>query len=350
MNNSIPPIINRKIRIAVVGCGRIAMNHFSAIEKYSEHLELVAIADDDAGTLQKISDARHVSGYSTIDHLLAETNPDIVTLCTPSGLHAQQTIKVVLSGAHVITEKPMAIQWKDGLAMVRACQKSNRHLFVVKQNRFQPALQSLKKALSANRFGQLYMVNVNVFWTRPQEYYDQTTWRGTFALDGGAFMNQASHYVDLLDWLIGPVQSVNAMMATLGRTIETEDTGVLNIRWCSGVLGSMNVTMLTYPKNLEASLTILGEHGTVKIGGTSGNEILHWEFKDKTLEDDQIRHESKNGSEFGHAAYYHNVIETLRGHANPAVDGMEGLKSLEILTAAYRSVHEERTVHLPLEK
>ena len=158
----------------------------------------------------------------------------------------------------------MATRWSDGIKMVNACDKAKVKLFVVKQNRYQPALQLLKEAIKKQRFGRIYLANLNVFWTRPQTYYDQAKWRGTWEFDGGAFMNQASHYVDLLDWLIGPVQSVHAMMATLAINMEAEDTGVLNIRWRSGTLGSMNVTMLTYPKNLEASLTLLGEKGSVK--------------------------------------------------------------------------------------
>ena len=199
-------------------------------------------------------------------------------LATPSGLHPQQVIEIAAAGLDVMTEKPMATRWSDGLRMVRACDEAGVRLFVVKQNRRNRTLQLLRQAIQGDRFGRIYMVNVNVFWTRPQSYYDSADWRGTWEFDGGAFMNQASHYVDLLDWLIGPVESVMAYTGTLARRIEVEDTGVAALRWRNGAMGSVNVTMLTWPKNLEGSITILGEKGTVRVGGVAVNKIEHWEF------------------------------------------------------------------------
>jgi len=246
----------------------------------------------------------------------------------------------------------MATRWKDGLRMVRACDNAGVELFVVKQNRKNSTLQLLKRAISEKRFGRIYMVNINVFWTRPQEYYDSAKWRGTWELDGGAFMNQASHYVDLVEWLIGPVANIHAMTGTLSRDIEVEDTGVMNIRWRSGTLGSMNVTMLTYPRNYEGSITIIGENGTARVGGVAVNEIKYWEFKDKHEYDDRIKdagYETTSVYGFGHSLYYKNVIDTLQGHAKPETDGREGLKSLEVLIAAYLSARDGHTVSLPLE-
>jgi UDP-N-acetyl-2-amino-2-deoxyglucuronate dehydrogenase len=274
------------------------------------------------------------------------TDVDIVTLCTPSGLHAQQTLQLAASGKHIITEKPMALHVSDGIKMIEACDAANVKLFVVKQNRYHPTLQLLKHAITKNRFGKIYLINLNVFWTRPQSYYDQANWRGTLEMDGGAFMNQASHYVDLLDWLFGPIQSVHAMMGTLARDIAVEDTGILNLRWHSGTLGSMNVTMLTYPKNYEASLTVLGERGTVKIGGMAVNEIQTWEFSERLPEDDKIdevNYATKTNLS-SHVPYYKNVIEVLRGNAEPMVDGREGLKSLKILTSAYESAKSNEVI------
>jgi UDP-N-acetyl-2-amino-2-deoxyglucuronate dehydrogenase len=292
-----------------------------------------------------------VLAFQDINSLLSAAVADVIVLCTPSGLHAQQTIQIAKQGVHVITEKPMATRLADAQQMLQSCHEANVRLFVVKQNRYQPTLQLLKQAIENNRFGRLYLVNINVFWTRPQSYYDQAKWRGTWEFDGGALMNQASHYVDLLDWLIGPVQSVQAMMATLGRQIEVEDTAVVNIRWRSGAIGSMNVTMLTYPKNLEASLSILGEKGTVKIGGTGANEIQHWEFADSKPEDtllQEITIATKAQQNAGHIPYYKNVIQTLQGKAEPMIDGREGLKSLEILTAMYLSARDNKNISLPL--
>jgi UDP-N-acetyl-2-amino-2-deoxyglucuronate dehydrogenase len=206
--------------------------------------------------------------------------------------------------------------------------------------------------VKSGRFGRIYMVNINVFWTRPQEYYDSAEWRGTWEFDGGAMMNQASHYVDLLEWLIGPIESVQAYTATLARNIEVEDTAAIGVRWRSGALGSMNVTMLTYPKNLEGSITILGEKGTVRIGGVAVNEIQHWEFAEPHSDDQKIKAVSYATTSvygFGHPLYYDNVIEVLRGEAEPATDGRDGLKSLEVLIASYRSARDGKRVCLPLE-
>jgi UDP-N-acetyl-2-amino-2-deoxyglucuronate dehydrogenase len=236
--------------------------------------------------------------------------------------------------------------------MVRACDEAKVRLFVVKQNRCNATLQLLKRAMTEKRFGRIHMVHINVFWTRPQSYYDQGNgWRGTWEFDGGAFMNQASHYIDLLDWLIGPVASVQAMVSTT-RDIEVEDTGVMNVRWRNGALGSVAVTMLTYPKNLEGSITILGEYGTVRIGGVAVNEIQHWEFAEPRDYDELVRsasYETTSVYGFGHPLYYKNVVDVLRGEAEPETDGREGLKSLEILIAAYLSARDGKTVSLPLE-
>jgi UDP-N-acetyl-2-amino-2-deoxyglucuronate dehydrogenase len=187
---------------------------------------------------------------------------------------------------------------------------------------------------------------------RPQEYYSSARWRGTWELDGGALMNQASHYVDLLSWLVGPIESIQAMTATLARDIQVEDTAVMNVRWRSGALGSMSVTMLTYPKNLEGSITILGERGTARIGGVAVNEVQEWSFSNIRDYDAQVREASYQTTSvygFGHPLYYRNVVDVMRGRCEPETDGREGLGSLEVLIAAYRSAREGRTVPLPLE-
>lgn len=349
-----PRIISRdsKIKIAVVGCGRISAKHFEAINAHQKDMELVAVCDSDSEKLNEVSKKYGVKGYSTLREMLKKSDAHIVTLCTPSGLHPEQTIRCARSGRHVMTEKPMATRWKDGKRMVRECDEAGVRLFVVKQNRFNATLQLLKQTIEKGRFGKIYMVQVNVFWSRPQEYYDSAAWRGTWEFDGGALMNQASHYVDLLDWLVGPVQSVQAMTGTLARNIEVEDTAVMNIQWRSGAIGSMNVTMLTYPRNLEGSITILGEKGSVRLAGVAVNEFEHWEFADKDPDDEKIKnanYETVSVYGFGHPAYYENVIATLRGEAQPLTDGREGLRSLELLIAAYMSARDGKQVSLPLE-
>jgi len=344
-------ISGRKIRIALAGCGRISKSHLEAISQYSEDFEITGIYDIQPSALNAVVETYPVNAYDDFRRLLENESPDLVTLCTPSGLHSSQAILAAQFGVNVVTEKPMATKLSDGLAMVNACDEAGVRLFVVKQNRENATLKLLKRALTEQRFGRINMVHINVFWTRPQSYYDHGDgWRGTWAFDGGAFMNQASHYVDLLDWMFGPVESLQAMMST-SRNIETEDTGVLNIRWRNGCLGSMAVTMLTYPKNLEGSLTVLGEKGTVKIGGLSVNEIQTWDFAESRDYDDEVKAanvQMLGAQSSGHMMYYRNVIDVLRGRAEPKTDGRSGLKSLEILTAAYISARDRVSVGLPL--
>jgi UDP-N-acetyl-2-amino-2-deoxyglucuronate dehydrogenase len=347
-----PLITDRKIRVALVGCGRIAANHFGAIEKHADRVDLVDVCDVNAPALEKAVVRTKAKGHRNLTDMLRTTTADMVILTTPSGLHPEQAIQGAQSGRHVMTEKPMATRWHDGVRMVKACDDANVRLFVVKQNRRNATLQLLKQAVEQGRFGKIYSVAVNVFWTRPQEYYDSAKWRGTWEYDGGAFMNQASHYIDLLDWLIGPVESVMAYTATLARHIEVEDSGVAALRWRSGAMGTVNVTMLTYPKNMEGSITILGEKGTVRIGGVAVNEIQTWEFSEPRPEDAEIASASYQTTSvygFGHPLYYDNVIKTLRGEGEPETDGREGLKSLELLIAMYLSSRDGKRVALPLE-
>jgi len=347
-----PTITGRKIKLAVVGCGRISRNHFGSIEEHGDELELVAVCDIDPVVLAEHAEKHKVAAYRDMEEMLQKEQIDLVALCTPSGIHPDQALLAAKHKVHVITEKPMATRWNDGVRMVKACDDAGVRLFVVKQNRRNTTLQLLKRAVTEKRFGKVHMVHLNVFWTRPQSYYDQGNgWRGTWEFDGGAFMNQASHYVDLLDWLIGPVEKVQAMMSTT-RDIEVEDTGVLNVKWRNGALGSMSVTMLTYPQNLEGSIAILGEKGTVRIGGVAVNEIQLWQFDEAKDYDRQIHeanYETTSVYGFGHPLYYKNVIDVMRGEAEPETDGREGLKSLELLIAAYLASRDGKTVSLPLE-
>lgn len=346
------PVTGRKIRFALIGCGRIAKNHFAAIEQHSERCELVGVCDINPKALAEAASATGATPYNNLTEMLAHCDADVYILTTPSGLHSDQTVQIAAAGHHVVTEKPMATRWEDGKRMVEACDAAGVRLFVVKQNRGNATLQLLKNAVNKKRFGRIYMVNLNVFWTRPQEYYDSAKWRGTWEYDGGAFMNQASHYVDLIDWIVGPVESLHAYTATLERDIEVEDTGVISLRWRNGALGSMNVTMLTYPKNLEGSITILGEKGTVRIGGVAVNEVQQWEFAEPDEDDQKVKEASYQTTSvygFGHPLYYDNVIKVMRGEAEPDTDGREGLKSLEVLIATYLSSRDGKRVALPLE-
>ena len=349
MSVSAAPITG-PVRLALLGCGRISKNHFEAIAKIPE-LQLVAVADSDLARARAVGVAQGVPAFGSLEEMLATVPSDIVTICTPSGLHPQHGIVAAKSGRHVLTEKPMAISLDAADDLVRACDTAGVHLFVIKQNRLNPPIQLLKRAVDKGRFGRIYMANVTVRWTRPQEYYDQESWRGTWEFDGGAIMNQASHYVDLMQWLVGPVESVMAKTATQARRIEAEDSGVAVLKFRSGALGVLEVSVLTYPRNLEGSITILGEKGSVKIGGTAVNRVEHWSFE--TYDDDDKLVDAANTAPptvygFGHEGYYRNVLPVLRGTAKPDTDGRAGRKSLELILGIYESAKTGREVPIPL--
>ncbi len=338
------------IRIALVGCGRISANHFEAIARV-EGLELSAVCDVVESRAREAGEKLGVPWFTSYEKLLAEADCDAVTIATPSGLHPQQGILAARAGKHVISEKPMAISLAGADALVHACDEAGVHLFVVKQNRLNATVQLVKRALDKGRFGRLFLANTTVHWSRPQSYYDQAPWRGTWEFDGGAFMNQASHYVDLMQWLVGPVESVIAKTATLARRIEAEDTGAAVLKFRNGALGVIEVTMLTYPKNLEGSFTLIGEKGTAKIGGTAVNRIEHWSFSDEDPDDalvEQVNTEPASVYGFGHEPYYRNVLRVLRGEAVPDTDGRMGRKSLELILGIYESAKTGREVPLPL--
>ncbi|MCD4828013.1 MAG: Gfo/Idh/MocA family oxidoreductase [Candidatus Cloacimonetes bacterium] len=341
------------LKFAIVGCGRISKNHFLALAENPD-AEVIACADN---VPERATEAAKTYGipahYSDYIEMLDKEKPDVLSICTPSGMHPEMGIEAARRGVHVVTEKPMAIRLEDADALVKACDHHNVHLFVVKQNRLNTTSQLLKRAIDKGRFGRLYLMQSNVFWQRPQSYYDLAKWRGTWEFDGGAFMNQASHYIDALHWLVGEVDYVLADTATMSRRIETEDTGCAILRFRNGIIASVNVTMLTYPKNFEGSITVMGEKGTVKLGGIAINRIDKWEFADYD-DDDRIVQESNyqppNVYGFGHLPYFNNVVDTLLGKAEPQTDGRDGRKSLEIIQAIYLSAKLGKKVSLPLER
>lgn len=338
------------MRVALVGCGRISANHVQALAKV-EGLDLIAVCDVDAARAEATGRVAGVPWFTDYPRMLAEAPCEVVVVATPSGLHPEHGILAARAGKHVVVEKPMAISLAAADALVEACDAAGVQLFVVKQNRLNTTIQLLRRAVEKGRFGRLYLANATVRWTRPQEYYDQAPWRGTWALDGGAFLNQASHYVDLMQWMCGPVESVVAKTATMARRIEAEDTGAAVMRFRNGALGVMEVTMLTYPKNLEGSFSLMGERGTVRIGGTAVNRIEHWEFAD--YDDDDRLVEAANTSPpsvygFGHEPYYRNVVRALRGEVEAGTDGREGRKSLELVCGIYEAARMGRDVPFPL--
>jgi UDP-N-acetyl-2-amino-2-deoxyglucuronate dehydrogenase len=343
----------KKTKLALVGCGRISKNHFESLKELTDECELTAVCDCIPERAEEAGRKYGAKAFSNYEEMLKSADCDVVTIATPSGMHPEMGILASKAGKHVVTEKPMAVNLNSANELIKACADAKVSLFVVKQNRLNSTMQLLKRAVDKKRFGKIYAAHVNVFWQRPQQYYDMAPWRGTIEMDGGAFMNQASHYVDSLHWLVGDVVEVMAFTGTLGRKIQMEDTGTAALRFANGAIGSMNVTMLTYPKNMEGSVTILGEKGTVKIGGTAINKIENWEFLEYDDDDalvEKSNYQPPNVYGFGHTPYYKNVFASLRGEAKPGTDGNEGKKSLELILAIYKSTREGRAIKLPLEE
>ena len=337
-------------KVALVGCGRISKNHFDALRKING-LTISAVCDIVPERAEAAGSQEGVPAFTSYEEMLQRTDCNLVSVCTPSGLHAAQGALAARAGKHVITEKPMAITLGQADDLVKACDDAGVFLFVVKQNRLNPPIQLLRRAVDKGRFGKIFLANTTVRWQRPQDYYDASPWRGTWEFDGGAIMNQASHYVDLIQWLVGPVESVMAKTATLARRIEAEDSGVALLKFRSGALGVIEVSVLTYPRNLEGSITILGEKGSVKIGGTAVNRVEHWLFADYDDDDKLVDSANTNPPNiygFGHEGYYRNVLAVLRGEAQPQTDGRAGRKSLELILGIYESAKIGREVPIPL--
>ena len=339
-----------EFKVALVGCGRISKNHFDALRKI-DGLTVSAVCDIVPERAEAAGAQEGVPAFTSYEEMLQRAECDIVAVCTPSGLHAAQGAVAARGGRHVITEKPMAITLGQADELVKACDDAGVFLFVVKQNRLNPPIQLLRRAVDKGRFGRIFLANTTVRWQRPQEYYDAAPWRGTWEFDGGAIMNQASHYVDLIQWLVGPVESVMAKTATQARRIEAEDSGVALLKFRSGALGVIEVNVLTYPRNLEGSITILGEKGSVKIGGTAVNRVEHWLFADYDDDDKLVDSANTNPPNIyglGHEGYYRNVLAVLRGEAHPQTDGRAGRKSLELILGIYESAKIGREVPIPL--
>jgi predicted dehydrogenase len=340
------------LRFALVGCGRIAPRHAELLSKGQvRNASLAAVCDIDEAKARAFGAKYGVPAYKDMDEMLKkEKGIDIVTVLTPSGLHAQHTISLASYGKHIVVEKPMALTLDDADAMIRACDRNGVKLFVVKQNRFNRPVQKLREALEQGRFGKIVLGTVRVRWCRTQEYYDQDPWRGTWKLDGGVLTNQASHHLDLLEWMMGTPESVFAKSTTALVKIETEDTAVATVKFSSGALGVIEATTAARPKDLEGSLSILGENGTVEIAGFAVNEMKTWNFRDKRPEDaDVLAHYSVNPPNvygFGHQEYLQDVVDSIESGTSALVDGLEGRKSLELITALYESIETGREVFL----
>jgi UDP-N-acetyl-2-amino-2-deoxyglucuronate dehydrogenase len=339
------------LNFALVGCGRVAQKYFQhLISDPIDGARLVAICDIDEQRAIKSGRKFDLPWFPNIADMLSTMGEkvDVVLVLTPSGLHAEQVIEIAEFQKHVVVEKPMALTLESADRMIHACDQFGVRLFVVKQNRWNKPVQLLHTALRQGAFGKLVMGTVRVRWCRGQAYYDQDAWRGTWKLDGGVFSNQASHHIDLLEWMLGEPETVYATARTALVDIETEDTGVAVVRFRCGALGVIEATTAARPKDLEGSLSILGERGIVEIGGFAVNELKTWEFEDN-VPLQPISDSSENPPDvygFGHRAYIRHVVDSLENGTPALVDGLEGRKSLELISAIYESIETGQEVAL----
>ncbi|WP_026943873.1 Gfo/Idh/MocA family protein [Helicobacter rodentium] len=339
--------------VALLGCGRIAVRHAQLLSSGEiAGAKLVCVCDIDKSRAESFGKKHNVPYFVDLDSMMKECSDkiDIVSILTPSGCHAQNTLEVAPYKKHIIVEKPMALTLEDADKMIEACDKFGIRLFVVKQNRYNLPVQKLREALEAGRFGKIVMGSVRVRWCRDNAYYKQDSWRGTWAQDGGVFTNQASHHIDLLEWMLGDVESVFAKSRTALSDIETEDTGVAVLKFKNGALGVIEATTATRPKDLEGSLSILGELGSVEIGGFAVNEIKHWNFTNAMESDKEVMEKYSvnppNVYGFGHKEYYLHVVDSILNGTKALVDGLEGRKSLELIVAMYESIETGKEVFL----
>ena len=350
------------LRIALLGCGKIAQKYIHCLTTGEDRLaaEIVAICDVNDQRARNLSSKHNIPFYQNLNHMMeAEISKiDLVAVLTPSGLHAKNVISLAQYKKHILVEKPMALTLTDADAMIEACHREGIKLFVVKQNRYNRPIKKLREAVEQNRFGKMVMGTVRVRWCRKQTYYDQASWRGTWKQDGGVFINQAIHHIDLLQWMMGPVESVYAKSVTRLMNIETEDTGVAVLKFSSGALGVIEATTASRPKDLEGSLSILGEKGSVEIGGFFANEIKTWNFVDQTEEQYQsvmqnYRTNPQDVYAFPHQEYIADIIKNIAQDNNEfLVDGITGKKSLELVSAIYESIETSKEVYInyPLKK
>jgi len=332
----------RILNFAVIGCGRVSERHHSALTSGLLPAKLVAICDLDETKAKAKSEKLHVP-YYTDYHEMMKRHPeiDVVNVATPTGYHARHVIDLAQYGKHIITEKPMALTVADCDAMIAACAKNHCRLFVVKQNRFNRAVVAARQAFEEGRFGKMVVANMRCRWKRDQHYYEQDNWHGTWAMDGGVMSQQSSHHLDLLQWFMGPIDAMSCFRATRLMQIEVEDTAVAMFRFSSGALGTFEATVATRPEDMGASLSLLGEKGSVVIEGAAVNQITYWKFQDHRPEDDTIMTDASqavpNCYGHGHGPYIGNVIEAILENKPGLVEGPEGKKNIEILTALYES-------------
>lgn len=329
-----------KLRFGLIGCGRIAQRHAEHISKQGQ---LVAVCDIEKNKVDDLAAKFGAKAYYDLGDLLqANTSGiDVISICSPNGLHADHAIQALRAGYHVLCEKPMAISVNDCGEMIKAAEQANKRLFAIKQNRFNPPIVAVKNAIDEGRLGKLYSIQLSCFWNRNPDYY-ANSWKGTKHLDGGTLYTQFSHFIDLLYWMIGDVKKVHSYMGNYAHKdiIEFEDTGVAIVEFYNGVIGTINYTVNSFQKNMEGSLTIFGEKGTVKIGGQYLNELEYQNIQDYRIENLPEGAKANNygnyqGSMSNHDKVYENLIEVLTNNGSISTNAFEGLKTVEIIDKIY---------------
>ncbi|MBI5467944.1 MAG: Gfo/Idh/MocA family oxidoreductase [Deltaproteobacteria bacterium] len=337
-----------KIRFGLIGCGVIANKHMTALGRISE-AEVAGVYDLDPKALNEFARKYPVRTYCDIDLMIKEADPHVLVILTPSGLHANNVMELIRFNRHFVVEKPLALRLEQIDSILEECDGRGLKIFVVQQNRFNPPIRKVKEALEKGRFGKLVMGSVRVKWCRDQSYYNQKPWRGTWALDGGVLTNQASHHIDMLIWMMGEVESVMAKTASRLVNIEAEDTGVAVLKFRNGALGVIEATTATRPKDLEGSIGILGEKGTVEVGGFFMNELKVWSFSEPDGTEKEVwdRFSSvPEGAAWNHTEFFQDVIASLKSNRKGLIDGLEGRKSVELINAIYESAETGKEVFL----
>lgn len=330
----------KRLNFALAGCGRIGTRHAEHISRIAT---LKAVCDNVNQKADDFAGKFGAKAYYSIEDLLEKENDiDVLSVCTPNGLHAGHTIMALKKGLHVLCEKPMAISVYDCGEMIKEAERANRRLFIVKQNRYNPPVQAVRQLLEEKKLGMIQSVQLNCFWNRSSSYYTQSDWKGKLALDGGTLYTQFSHFIDLLYWLFGDVRRVEAITRNYAHRdiIEFEDSGVVLLEFYSGIIGTVNFNVNCYSRNMEGSLAIFGETGTVKIGGQYLNELEYQDIKDYRIENLPAGNPPNNygmytGSMSNHDKVYENVIEVLLNQGTIATNGYEGLKTVEIIDKIY---------------
>lgn len=341
-------IQHEKIRFALIGCGEVANKHVTAINRLSD-AEVVGGYDTDSHNGTTFAERHSIPVFNSVEEMIEKTDPQVLDILTPSGKHAENILEAVHFKKHFVVEKPLALRLDQIDRILNECDKKGLKLFVVQQNRFNPPIRKLKEALDKGRFGKLVLGTVRIRWCRSQDYYNQKSWRGTWALDGGVLTNQASHHIDMLIWMMGEVESVMAKTATRLVDIETEDTGLAILKFRNGALGVIEATTATRPKDLEGTISILGEKGSVEIGGFFMNELKTWNFNNSNEMDKNIWDKyAKVPDElaWNHTEFFKDVINSLRNDKKGLIDGLEGRKSVELINAIYESAETGKELFL----